>query len=172
MHPLVLTRDNTETSILLNNNPMQPQSNPNENDLILPNDNFSEIASLSHNQNIHDTSQILYRVQDILFSIKIIAFLSKYPQIRTNLHSLDIFSLVQVFTVPSNLLDVRHWAIICMRNAFKRDKRDVLLRRCGNLKCTNVESFLKQYSKCSRCRRVTYCSKLCLKGAWTFHRYH
>lgn len=110
-------------------------------------------------------TDILYRVDDILLAIKLIAYLSKYPTIRADLHSdptHNVFELVEVFTTPSNLVEIRKWAQICMRNAFKRDLvhgegGGSALRRCGYLKCGKIEGTPRQYSKCSRCRRVTYC---------------
>ncbi|KAL3897125.1 MAG: hypothetical protein SGCHY_003629, partial [Lobulomycetales sp.] len=128
---------------------------------------------------------VLYRVDDILMAIKILAYLSKYPALRSDLHtaySRNVFELVEVFTSPSNILEVRKWATICMRNAFKRDNSPppgaasasaapaAALRRCGFLQCGKFEEEPRQYSKCSRCRRVTYCSKVCQRKAWGLHR--
>ncbi|KAJ3035431.1 hypothetical protein HDV00_003985 [Rhizophlyctis rosea] len=175
-----------------------------------------------------------YRIDDILLSIKLVAYLSKYPHLRSDLHTQfaqNVFELVEQFTVPvgggggsGNWGEVRKWAVICMRNAFKRDggrgegkrerredvdadagrdeggvgrddegdegegrKREGVLdggvptltttrestkplRRCGHLKCGKVESHPREFSKCSRCRRVTYCSKVCQKTAWRLHK--
>ncbi|KAJ3049332.1 hypothetical protein HK097_009650, partial [Rhizophlyctis rosea] len=146
-----------------------------------------------------------YRVDDILLSIKLIAYLSKYPHLRTDLHtkwSQNVFELVEQFTVPGGWSEVRKWAVICMRNAFKRDGsspaatstadpnmmesnsndgngaeevrseagKEKPLRRCGYLKCGKMESHPREFSKCSRCRRVTYCCKGCQKTAWRLHK--
>jgi hypothetical protein len=105
-------------------------------------------------------SDLLYRVDDMLLAMKIIAYISKYPSVRMDLHckySVNVFQLIEIFTTPTNLSDLRRWAVICMRNAFKRDGNSGTLRRCGHLKCGNWETAPRQYSKCSRCRRVTYC---------------
>ncbi|KAI8815086.1 hypothetical protein BJ742DRAFT_670566 [Cladochytrium replicatum] len=148
----------------------------------------------------HLLTDILHRVDDILLAIKLVAYLSKYPAIRAELHSghsHNVFELVEVFTATSNLVEVRRWAIICMRNAFKRDSASssssssagehrhagnpsaaaaggqhggTSLRRCGNLKCGKWEEVPRQYSKCSRCRRVTYCSKTCQRTSWPLHK--
>ncbi|KAI8804990.1 hypothetical protein BJ742DRAFT_681543 [Cladochytrium replicatum] len=124
----------------------------------------------------HLLTDILHRVDDMLLAIKLVAYLSKYPAIRAELHSghsHNVFELVEVFTATSNLVEVRRWAIICMRNAFKRDSASnsgTSLRRCGNLKCGKWEEVPRQYSKCSRCRRVTYCSKTCQRSSWPLHK--
>ncbi|KAJ3073899.1 hypothetical protein HDU98_000358 [Podochytrium sp. JEL0797] len=44
------------------------------------------------------------------------------------------------------------------------------LRRCANGKCGKWEEGYKQFSKCSRCRRVSYCSKGCQRRAWVLHK--
>ncbi|KAJ3371467.1 hypothetical protein HDU84_001279 [Entophlyctis sp. JEL0112] len=44
------------------------------------------------------------------------------------------------------------------------------LRRCANLRCGRWEEGYKQFSKCSRCRRVSYCSKGCQRKAWVLHK--
>ncbi|KAJ1554454.1 hypothetical protein HK096_003499, partial [Nowakowskiella sp. JEL0078] len=65
-----------------------------------------------------------FRTEDILMAIKLVAYLSKYPALRAALHgafSINVFLLVELFTVPSTLTEIRRWAVICMRNAFKRD---------------------------------------------------
>jgi hypothetical protein len=131
---------------------------------------------------------VLYRVDEILMAIKILAYLSKYPALRADLHSAyapqNVFELVEIFTSPSNILEVRKWATICMRNAFKRDAAHVstttvdaasgsgtsstALRRCGFLECGKFEEQPRQYSKCSRCRRVN--RKACQRSAWTLHK--
>ncbi|KAJ3298534.1 hypothetical protein HK104_010589 [Borealophlyctis nickersoniae] len=122
---------------------------------------------------ITGTPDLIYRVDDILLAIKLVAYLSKYHQIRSDLHSCysqNVFELVEAFTTQSNLTEMRKWAVICMRNAFKRDGQHRSLRRCGNLKCGKIEDAPRQFSKCSRCRRVTYCSKTCQRIAWCLHK--
>ncbi|KAJ3281579.1 hypothetical protein HDU79_010665 [Rhizoclosmatium sp. JEL0117] len=44
------------------------------------------------------------------------------------------------------------------------------LRRCANSRCGAWEQGYKQFSKCSRCRRVSYCSKGCQRRAWVLHK--
>ncbi|KAJ3097467.1 hypothetical protein HK100_005348 [Physocladia obscura] len=44
------------------------------------------------------------------------------------------------------------------------------LRRCANSRCGKWEEGYKQFSKCSRCRRVSYCSKACQRKAWVLHK--
>ncbi|KAJ8330900.1 hypothetical protein BDV3_002797 [Batrachochytrium dendrobatidis] len=110
---------------------------------------------------------------DLLLAIKLIAYLSKYYNARHALHtaySVNIYSLIEPLTNVSVPPDLRKWAIICMRSCFKRSGDANSFRRCSNLKCSKTESHLHEFSKCSRCRRVTYCSKSCQCIAWTMHR--
>ncbi|KAJ3402352.1 hypothetical protein CcCBS67573_g03326 [Chytriomyces confervae] len=44
------------------------------------------------------------------------------------------------------------------------------LRRCASSTCGKWENGYKQFSKCSRCRRVSYCSKNCQRRAWVLHK--
>ncbi|KAI8611182.1 hypothetical protein BC830DRAFT_680747 [Chytriomyces sp. MP71] len=44
------------------------------------------------------------------------------------------------------------------------------LRRCASSRCGKWEEGYKQFSKCSRCRRVSYCSKHCQRRAWVLHK--
>ncbi|KAJ1569206.1 hypothetical protein HK096_003880 [Nowakowskiella sp. JEL0078] len=132
-------------------------------------------TSVALQQQNHDTPA--FRTEDILMAIKLVAYLSKYPALRAALHgsfSVNVFLLVELFTVPSTLTEIRRWAVICMRNAFKRDSVENAsdsvvpgvrsLRKCGNLKCGKWEDHVRQFSKCSRCRRSWLLHKhWCLK---------
>ncbi|KAJ3216636.1 hypothetical protein HK099_005784 [Clydaea vesicula] len=193
--------------------PMEQSSDVQSNSV---DNNMNDVRSGGDSGSSESTSdshfhEILYRVEDILQAIKIIAYLSKYPTIRQDLHAYsgkNVFELVEIFTGPSNLVEIRKWATVCMRNAFKRDtttassntnfgtfgsamsnysssimNADILdstdsssscgtnLRRCGFLKCGKVEKTPRQFSKCSRCRRITYCCKLCQRNAWPLHKH-
>ena len=95
--------------------------------------------------------------------------------------------------------EIVKWSLVCMRNCFKKDSHshshqapiihmiqthgtittessispqssEEELRRCGSLSCSKVEQQKKEYSKCSRCRRVSYCCKECQRGAWALHK--
>ncbi|KAJ3100486.1 hypothetical protein HDU96_010315 [Phlyctochytrium bullatum] len=100
------------------------------------------------------------------------------------------FAVVEAFSAPSSVLaEARVWSVVGMRNAFRRDPAPAggggevvggvganglgvcgQLRRCGDARCTRWEASFKEYSKCSRCRRVAYCSKACQRRAWTLHK--
>ncbi|KAI8904445.1 hypothetical protein EDD86DRAFT_213491, partial [Gorgonomyces haynaldii] len=111
------------------------------------------------------------KMEDLTMALKLIAYVSKYPDIRRSLHNSyrsNIYDLVERFTSSHLPQDLRKWAIICMRNAFKRD--GLPLRMCASLVCKRTESHAHEFSKCSRCRRVTYCCKECQKQAWVLHR--
>ncbi|KAI9091556.1 hypothetical protein DFS34DRAFT_707724 [Phlyctochytrium arcticum] len=121
----------------------------------------------------------------LLPALKLVAYLSKYAHLRYLLHSstasssqLNLFSLAEHFTKPDYSPETRRWAIICMRNAFKRGDGSPALRRCGylgsamhgNQGCGREEEYEKHFLKCSRCRRVVYCSKQCQRNSWGDHR--
>ena len=95
-------------------------------------------------------------------------------EIRFKLHNYEsgnIFNLIEPFTILSDSFpELGKWAIITMRNAFKRDSGKSGLRKCGNLECPKWELTYHEFSKCSRCRRVVYCCKNCQKQAWMLHR--
>jgi hypothetical protein len=127
----------------------------------------------------HESNDLIvdmaYKIQDITLALKMIAYLSKYPELRSIMHShpvSNVFHVVEAFTCSNDVFpEIRKWAITCMRNAFKRDPNDKRgIRRCGFLNCPKVESNYHEFSKCSRCRRVVYCSKDCQRNAWGPHR--
>ncbi|KAI9336030.1 hypothetical protein DFJ73DRAFT_26127 [Zopfochytrium polystomum] len=106
------------------------------------------------------------------------------------------FELVEAFTSPSSYLaEARIFAITALRNAYRRDPSTAVLtvpqqdgasatmnsagsvvvspgqlRRCAYARCGKWEDRYKQFSKCSRCRRVTYCCKTCQRRAWVLHK--
>jgi hypothetical protein len=41
---------------------------------------------------------------------------------------------------------------------------------CGNASCTNVETKVKEFSKCSRCKMIAYCSSACQRKGWKVHK--
>ena len=42
--------------------------------------------------------------------------------------------------------------------------------RCFNSQCKKVEDTLGDYSSCSACKSVFYCSRECQKGDWKMHK--
>jgi hypothetical protein len=41
---------------------------------------------------------------------------------------------------------------------------------CGNPRCNKVETKVKEYLKCSRCKAIAFCSRECQRDAWTIHK--
>ncbi|KAJ3415802.1 hypothetical protein HDV05_004075 [Chytridiales sp. JEL 0842] len=96
------------------------------------------------------------------------------------------FELIEFFTGSSSLIpEARMWAVMALRNAYRRDPSSPVafgpdgevisvsagqLRRCAYSRCGKWEERFKQFSKCSRCRRVTYCCKSCQRRAWVLHK--
>ncbi|KAL2864720.1 MYND-type zinc finger protein MUB1 [Aspergillus lucknowensis] len=84
---------------------------------------------------------------------------------------LNIFPLVERFTVRYHTKDMQYWAAVVMRNLCRKDESRGGIRQCANYKCGKWEEFQRQFAKCRRCRRTKYCSKDCQKAAWVFHRH-
>ncbi|ORX86490.1 hypothetical protein K493DRAFT_319794 [Basidiobolus meristosporus CBS 931.73] len=113
--------------------------------------------------------EVLYREEDILLSLQLLAYVSKYPHLRQRLHSdfeCNVFSLVESFTSRGHSSDIQCWASIIMRNACRKDEARGGIRQCGNMSCGKWERFPREFSKCRRCRKAKYCSKVCQSKAW------
>jgi hypothetical protein len=41
---------------------------------------------------------------------------------------------------------------------------------CGNASCTNIETKVKEFSKCSKCKTIAYCSSECQRKGWKVHK--
>ncbi|KAI9320072.1 hypothetical protein BX666DRAFT_1875949 [Dichotomocladium elegans] len=113
---------------------------------------------------------LFYREEDILLSLQLLAYLSKYPHIRNVFHSAyktNVFSLVEQFCsryVHSS--PVQYWAGVIMRNACRKDEARGGIRRCANMQCGRWERHQREFAKCRRCRKAKYCSKTCQSNAW------
>ncbi|KAH6561526.1 hypothetical protein BASA83_003149 [Batrachochytrium salamandrivorans] len=138
---------------------MPDQGNPHDHNIVQS--SISPQETGGHPQTLSDLPiSTDLRSDDLLLATKLIAYVSKYFDVRQTLHSayqINIYAVIEGLTSTNIQPDLRKWAIICMRSCFKRNGDSGSLRRCSNLKCSNVESFLHEFSKCSRCRRVTYC---------------
>lgn len=86
-------------------------------------------------------------------------------------NDLNIFPLVEKFTVRYHSTDMQYWAGVVMRNLCRKDDARGGIRQCAYYKCGKWEEFTRQFAKCRRCRRTKYCSKECQKSAWAFHRH-
>ncbi|KAH8891408.1 hypothetical protein GQ53DRAFT_649354 [Thozetella sp. PMI_491] len=86
-------------------------------------------------------------------------------------NDLNIFPLVEKFTVRHHSTDMQYWAGVVMRNLCRKDDSRGGIRQCAYYQCGKWEEFTRQFAKCRRCRRTKYCSKECQKSAWAFHRH-
>lgn len=86
-------------------------------------------------------------------------------------NDLNIFPLVEKFTVRYHSTDMQYWAGVVMRNLCRKDDTRGGIRQCAYYQCGKWEEFTRQFAKCRRCRRTKYCSKECQKNAWAFHRH-
>ncbi|KAK3082078.1 hypothetical protein LTS18_005476 [Coniosporium uncinatum] len=85
--------------------------------------------------------------------------------------SLNIFPLVEKFTVRHHSQDMQYWAGVVMRNLCRKDDVRDGIRQCAYCACGKWEEWTRQFAKCRRCRRTKYCSKECQKSAWVWHRH-
>ena len=86
-------------------------------------------------------------------------------------NDVNIFPLVEKFTVRYHSADMQYWAGVVMRNLCRKDDTRGGIRQCAYWKCGKWEEYTRQFAKCRRCRRTKYCSKECQKAAWAFHRH-
>ncbi|CAO3684089.1 unnamed protein product [Umbelopsis ramanniana] len=110
------------------------------------------------------------REEDVLLSLQLLAYLSKYPHLRKTLHSKyeeNVFSVVQQFTHRQHPAAIQYWAGVIMRNACRKDETNGGIRQCANMQCGKWERFPREFAKCRRCRKAKYCSKTCQSKAWS-----
>ncbi|KAI9297765.1 hypothetical protein K502DRAFT_312405 [Neoconidiobolus thromboides FSU 785] len=200
--PNLNSEQNSSSFILSNNNNNNNSQNNNQNlGLFIPEENERSSSENtnnvtlsaeendeimtgyeSENEEINNNSppewldKVLYREEDILLSLQLLAYLSKYPNLRQILHTgyepVNVFQLVEMFTSRVNATQVQHWSGIIMRNACRKDEARGGLRRCAFMSCGKWETCPREFAKCRRCRKAKYCSKTCQSRAWTEgHRY-
>ncbi|KAK5079041.1 hypothetical protein LTR51_001236 [Lithohypha guttulata] len=87
------------------------------------------------------------------------------------LDDVNIFPLVEKFTIPHHPKDMQYWACVVMRNLCRKDDARGGTRQCANYKCGKWEEYPRQFAKCRRCKRTKYCSKECQRDSWTMHRH-
>jgi hypothetical protein len=113
---------------------------------------------------------VFYREEDILLSLQLLAYLSKYPHLRETFHNAypphNVFSLVEKFTQRFHPPDIQYWAGVIMRNACRKDDHRGGIRQCAYMACGKWERFPREFAKCRRCRKAKYCSKACQSKAW------
>ncbi|KAG0172172.1 hypothetical protein DFQ28_011457 [Apophysomyces sp. BC1034] len=112
---------------------------------------------------------VFYREEDILLSLQLLAYLSKYSHIRTiflTAYDQNVFSIVEKFAQRYHPSAIQHWASVIMRNACRKDETRGGVRRCANMHCGQWERQPREFAKCRRCRKAKYCSKECQSKAW------
>ncbi|ORX51723.1 hypothetical protein DM01DRAFT_1337222 [Hesseltinella vesiculosa] len=112
---------------------------------------------------------ILHREEDILLSLQLLAYLSKYPHIRQTFHKNhqhNVFSVVEKFTHRIHPQTIIYWAGVIMRNACRKDESRGGIRQCAYMHCGKWERYPREFAKCRRCRKAKYCSKPCQSRAW------
>ncbi|PHZ16728.1 uncharacterized protein RHIMIDRAFT_234322 [Rhizopus microsporus ATCC 52813] len=117
----------------------------------------------------HIEDHVFHREEDILLSLQLLAYLSKYPHIRDLFHTAydkNVFSAVEKFCHRTQPGPVQYWAGVIMRNACRKDETRGGLRRCANMHCGKWETQPREFAKCRRCRKAKYCSKPCQSKAW------
>ncbi|KAF7727662.1 hypothetical protein EC973_007320 [Apophysomyces ossiformis] len=109
------------------------------------------------------------REDDVLLSLQLLAYLSKYPRLRQSLHNdyrRNVFSVVEKFTNRLHPSVIIYWAGVIMRNACRKDETQGGLRQCAYMHCGKWERYPREFAKCRRCRKAKYCSKICQSKAW------
>ncbi|KAF9283073.1 hypothetical protein BGZ68_005594 [Mortierella alpina] len=114
--------------------------------------------------------QFFYREDDILHSLQLLAYLSKYPSLRSSFHTAsgsNVFAIVEKFTHRTmHPLEIQYWAGVIMRNACRKDDTRKGIRQCAYTGCGKWETKPREFAKCRRCRKAKYCSKQCQSKAW------
>lgn len=85
--------------------------------------------------------------------------------------TVNVFPLVEKFTLKHLSRDIQYWAGVIMRNSCRKNESKGGIRQCANFECGKWEAFPRQFAKCRRCKRTKYCSKECQLSAWGFHRH-
>ncbi|KAL0080341.1 hypothetical protein J3Q64DRAFT_1644424 [Phycomyces blakesleeanus] len=112
---------------------------------------------------------VIHREDDIILSLQLLAYLSKYPQLRQALHTnhhRNVFSVVEKFTHRFHPTSIIYWAGVIMRNACRKDETQGGRRQCAHMQCGKWEQYPREFAKCRRCRKAKYCSKSCQSKAW------
>jgi hypothetical protein len=95
----------------------------------------------------------LHRDEDILLSLQLLAYISKYPHLRTHFHEhapCNVFSLVEKFTHRLHPPAIQYWAGVIMRNACRKDESRGGVRQCAFMQCGRWERYPREFAKCRR----------------------
>lgn len=185
-----------QNTLLSNVYPMNSTERTSENEMQLSNaensTTFTPQGSMQHQS--FDSRHFFFRNEDnVIFCLQLLAYISKYPQLRSyfqNSHDIpklrydntreiddekvtpiNVFALVERFTLRIHPVEVQYWAGVIMRNACRKDESKGGIRQCAYIDCGKWETFNRQFAKCRRCRRTKYCSKQCQSRAWPGHRW-
>ncbi|KTW29682.1 hypothetical protein T552_00890 [Pneumocystis carinii B80] len=167
-----------------------------ENGVEMMNERNSEIRRRESVQQaiFFDSRHFFFRNEDnVIFCLQLLAYISKYPQLRSYFQKshdiprlrycntgeideekvtpINVFALVERFTLRIHPVEVQYWAGVIMRNACRKDESRGGIRQCAYIDCGRWETFNRQFAKCRRCRRTKYCSKQCQSRAWPGHRW-
>lgn len=96
---------------------------------------------------------VLNREEDVLLSLQLLAYLSKYPHIRQSFHNdhrKNVFSVVEKFTHRLHPHPIMYWAGVIMRNACRKDEARGGIRQCAYMHCGKWERFPREFAKCRR----------------------
>ncbi|PVV04931.1 hypothetical protein BB560_000552 [Smittium megazygosporum] len=149
--------------------------------------NRLEILQMQYEQaqkELQAIDDVMFRPEDVVLALQLLAYVSKYPEVRKALHcvtlstptpgpdpksikrEVDVFSLVERFTFRNNLQHMQGWAGIIMMNMCRKDEKQGGIRKCANVLCPKWETTSQPFAKCRRCRKAKYCSKECQSIAW------
>ncbi|KAF9167853.1 hypothetical protein DFQ26_002834 [Actinomortierella ambigua] len=127
--------------------------------------------SLSQQQPQRQSHQFYFREDDILQCLQLLAYLSKYPSLRSAFNDTNgpnVFAIVEKFTHRAmHPLEIQYWAGVIMRNFCRKDDSRMGIRQCAYTGCGKWESKPREFAKCRRCRKAKYCSKQCQSKAWS-----
>lgn len=96
---------------------------------------------------------VLNREEDVLLSLQLLAYLSKYPHIRQSFHNdhrKNVFSVVEKFTHRIHPHPIMYWAGVIMRNACRKDEARGGIRQCAYMHCGKWERYPREFAKCRR----------------------
>ncbi|PVU97670.1 hypothetical protein BB561_000411 [Smittium simulii] len=150
--------------------------------------NRLEVLQMQYEQAQRDLQKIdnvMFRPEDVALALQLLAYVSKYSEVRQALHCVtinspnssstetinnkryvNVFSLVQKFTFRNNLQYMQGWAGIIMTNMCRKDDKMGGIRKCANVNCQKWETPSLPFAKCRRCRKAKYCSRECQSIAW------
>ena len=129
------------------------------------NDTLLDVAT---EQQAQQHQQELPPQEDIVCSLQLLAYLSKYthlkryfqhcPLVRTLTTTppsppfVNLFAIVEKFTVKCHPQEIQYWASVIMRNTCRRDDARGGVRQCAYHLCGKWEDSPRQFAKCRRCR--------------------